>query len=128
MVKPRLSLAIKFKPMNINNVPEHAKFDKSIFELIREINDFSYVTIEGDKYFGVWGISKPAQSIAHRTNPPITTRLCSYCSKQAEHYHHPDYSEPEAVIPVCEACHAEIHDCKLNRRGEWIDKNYYWNN
>ena len=39
------------------------------------------------------------------------TFICSFCSKQAENYHHPSY-KPEHhldVIPVCIKCHNLIH-------------------
>lgn len=41
--------------------------------------------------------------------PRIYTLKCVYCSKQAQHYHHPDYSKPLWVFPVCIICHKKIH-------------------
>ena len=39
----------------------------------------------------------------------IFTKECYCCNKQAEEYHHPDYSKPKDVIPVCIPCHRYIH-------------------
>ena len=42
--------------------------------------------------------------------PPVNSLTCSRCGiKQAEHYHHPDYTKPLEIIPVCIDCHTEIH-------------------
>lgn len=41
--------------------------------------------------------------------PRITTRLCASCRKSAEQYHHPDYSRPLHVIPLCRQCHVDLH-------------------
>lgn len=40
--------------------------------------------------------------------PNISTQVCK-CGKQATDYHHPDYSKPLEVIPVCRDCHLAIH-------------------
>jgi len=52
-----------------------------------------------------------ATAYAIRTNrlPHQKTLNCFYCPKQAEHYHHPDYSKPLFVIPVCQQCHQKLH-------------------
>jgi len=34
---------------------------------------------------------------------------CTYCEKPAEQYHHPDYSKPLNVEPVCRSCHRILH-------------------
>ncbi|MCK5611574.1 hypothetical protein KAR91_57415 [Candidatus Pacearchaeota archaeon] len=44
---------------------------------------------------------------------PRPNSLKCKCSKQARQYHHPDYSKPLEVIPMCIKCHREIH---LNSR------------
>lgn len=41
--------------------------------------------------------------------PPIKTQRCKVCERQAEHYHHEDYSKPYAVIPLCLTCHQKHH-------------------
>jgi len=55
--------------------------------------------------------------------PPVHTKKCFMCNKQAGHYHHKDYSMPYDVIPLCVQCHYNIHHvnpdrssrrCKLN--------------
>lgn len=35
---------------------------------------------------------------------------CRRCDNQAEHYHHPDYSVPWLVIPLCRTHHDEEHN------------------
>ncbi len=35
---------------------------------------------------------------------------CSKCGKQAINYHHPDYSKPYLVIPLCKSCHNLVHE------------------
>ena len=39
----------------------------------------------------------------------VSTQECAHCRKRAEHYHHPDYSEPLDVVPLCEKCHKKEH-------------------
>ena len=41
--------------------------------------------------------------------PRVTTQFCFMCGKPAEQYHHPDYSKPLEVIPVCRSCHMRWH-------------------
>lgn len=41
--------------------------------------------------------------------PKIKTQKCTICHKQAQEYHHPDYSKPLEVIPLCMSCHKFIH-------------------
>lgn len=41
--------------------------------------------------------------------PKANILKCTYCSHQAEQYHHPDYSKPLYVEPVCISCHRFIH-------------------
>lgn len=41
---------------------------------------------------------------------------CNYCHNVATQYHHPDYSQPLAVTPVCVKCHTLIHN-GANRAG-----------
>jgi hypothetical protein len=56
---------------------------------------------------------KANRSISHavRDNklPHPNTLQCHYCPKQAEEYHHPDYSKPLYVLPTCKKCHRIIH-------------------
>ena len=40
---------------------------------------------------------------------PATQLVCIYCEEAASQYHHPDYSKPLDVIPVCVMCHSRIH-------------------
>jgi flagellar motility protein MotE (MotC chaperone) len=40
---------------------------------------------------------------------PVTQRYCETCGKIAEQYHHPDYSKPLEVVPLCAACHVKLH-------------------
>jgi len=41
--------------------------------------------------------------------PGANTKVCQYCGKQAEQYHHPDYSKSLDVVPLCAKCHRLIH-------------------
>jgi len=41
--------------------------------------------------------------------PSVKTLRCSMCSKSAQHYHHPNYSYPDKVIPLCRKCHGLVH-------------------
>ena len=34
---------------------------------------------------------------------------CLFCGKKAKVYHHPDYSKPLKVIPLCSICHGLVH-------------------
>jgi hypothetical protein len=38
-----------------------------------------------------------------------TDYKCSHCEKQAIEYHHPDYSKPLFVVPLCKNCHEHLH-------------------
>jgi hypothetical protein len=40
---------------------------------------------------------------------PVSECQCQKCGKVAEEYHHPDYSKPLEVIPLCKACHVKLH-------------------
>ena len=35
---------------------------------------------------------------------------CKICGNQARDYHHPDYSKPLEVIPLCRKCHKIVHN------------------
>lgn len=41
--------------------------------------------------------------------PRVSTCSCFVCGKQAEQYHHVDYSKRLEIIPVCRKCHREWH-------------------
>lgn len=41
--------------------------------------------------------------------PPVKERACDCCGEAARHYHHPDYSKPLEVVPLCESCHRRAH-------------------
>jgi hypothetical protein len=50
-------------------------------------------------------------AIAAGKLPQINTLTCHRChANQAEHYHHPDYSKPMEVVPLCRQCHIDIHN------------------
>lgn len=34
---------------------------------------------------------------------------CKYCPKKAQQYHHPDYSKPFEIEPICKKCHFILH-------------------
>jgi hypothetical protein len=46
-------------------------------------------------------------AIAAGMRPP-TQFKCTYCPSQAQQYHHPDYSKPFDVEPVCVSCHNKL--------------------
>jgi hypothetical protein len=48
--------------------------------------------------------------------PRISSLKCFLCSNKAIHYHHPDYSIPLYVIPVCRACHVNIHKTRAREQ------------
>ncbi len=57
--------------------------------------------------------------------PHISTQSCVHCGQEATEYHHPDYSRPLDVVPLCRSCHKRIHVSVLQdgasiggRRGE----------
>jgi hypothetical protein len=40
--------------------------------------------------------------------------VCKFCHiRIAQEYHHPDYSKPFKVIPLCKICHTYIHSIKF---------------
>lgn len=41
--------------------------------------------------------------------PPVSQCECFMCGKQAQDYHHVDYSKPLDVFPVCTSCHKRWH-------------------
>lgn len=41
--------------------------------------------------------------------PHISTQQCAGCGQQAVEYHHPDYSRPFDVVPLCHSCHKRVH-------------------
>ena len=47
--------------------------------------------------------------IHNGTLPHPTTVKCVDCDDFAYDYHHPDYSRPFDVIPLCRACHVARH-------------------
>ena len=67
---------------------------------------------------------KPEQVKAHNSVkhavakgdlPRVKTCTCADCGVQAEEYHHPDYSKPLWVVPLCKACHVRRH-----KKGETV--------
>jgi len=48
-------------------------------------------------------------AVATSRIPPANTLKCEHCGKQAQHYHHPDYSKPLEVISLCCLCHTKAH-------------------
>lgn len=42
--------------------------------------------------------------------PPPSFLECKYCGNTAAQYHHPDYSKPKEVEPVCRKCHQKINE------------------
>jgi Bacillus phage endonuclease len=40
--------------------------------------------------------------------PHVSTCICS-CGNQATDYHHPDYSKPLEIVPLCRSCHLQVH-------------------
>ena len=50
------------------------------------------------------------KSVSAGRIPKVSTLICSRChEKPAAHYHHPDYSKPLEVVPLCIQCHVDIH-------------------
>lgn len=41
--------------------------------------------------------------------PHIDTQSCAHCGQAAAEYHHPDYSRPLDVVPLCHSCHKRVH-------------------
>lgn len=41
--------------------------------------------------------------------PRAIELTCETCGKQAQEYHHPDYSKPLDVVPLCRSCHRMLH-------------------
>ena len=39
----------------------------------------------------------------------VSKYLCRTCDNQAQEYHHPDYSKPLEIVPLCRKCHVFIH-------------------
>jgi len=50
-----------------------------------------------------------ANAVSRGRIAPIHTRRCVDCDEQAQHYHHPDYTKPLEVIPLCAKCHKLRH-------------------
>lgn len=48
-------------------------------------------------------------AIADGTMPSASKLNCDICGRQAQDYHHPDYSKPLDVIPLCRSCHRRLH-------------------
>jgi hypothetical protein len=40
---------------------------------------------------------------------PIHSCTCAACGSSAQEYHHPDYSKPLEVVPLCKDCHTLQH-------------------
>lgn len=40
---------------------------------------------------------------------PARAHTCAACGRVARYYHHPDYDEPELVLPLCGQCHRRVH-------------------
>jgi hypothetical protein len=48
-----------------------------------------------------------AQRMA-QTRIPLVSK-CELCGLQAEHRHHPDYTQPLVIMHVCQGCHRKLH-------------------
>ncbi len=52
------------------------------------------------------------KAVARKELKPIKEVFCSECGSKAIEYHHPDYTKPLLVIPLCKICHEEVHHVK----------------
>lgn len=43
--------------------------------------------------------------------PHVSTQFCK-CGKPSTDYHHPDYSKPLEIVPLCRKHHLELHKVK----------------
>ena len=41
---------------------------------------------------------------------PAIELSCVFCGGKAEEYHHPDYTKPLKVEPMCHRCHMKLHN------------------
>jgi len=52
---------------------------------------------------------KVSYAVRMKHIPPAKNLICKHCGKQAQQYHHPDYSKPLDIIPLCKLCHEAVH-------------------
>ena len=82
-----------------NNQDKHAKSNRD--KISRWVNS------NPDKY-------KAYQKVRYRIRKGELLKpslcICLDCGKQAEDYHHADYSKPLDVIPLCKPCHRLRHE------------------
>lgn len=93
----------------------------------RKASDKTWVQNNREKVYETvlrWVKSNPEKRRAHEfvknairngKLPPVKTLACSFCPKQASHYHHYKGYDKEHwldVVPVCSECHNKIHHPK----------------
>jgi Ribbon-helix-helix domain len=54
-------------------------------------------------------VAAVGQAVKSGKLPPVRTRKCDDCGRQAEQYHHEDYGKPLDVTPLCKDCHVMRH-------------------
>lgn len=48
-------------------------------------------------------------AVKNGTLPKAAELICVDCGSPAQEYHHPDYSQPMLIIPLCRPCHVKVH-------------------
>ncbi|MCP4540642.1 MAG: hypothetical protein GY832_26185 [Chloroflexi bacterium] len=62
-------------------------------------------------------ITAVARAVVRGKIPKATELNCLHCDEAAQEYHHPDYSKPLGVIPLCRQCHRDLHLQMKNKSG-----------
>lgn len=94
-----------------NRKPESIEYRSRYYKADKVVNKQRQYRSENQEKIHAWKSVRRAIKAGELLHPCELDCACKgeMCAGQAMDYHHPDYSKPLEVIPVCRSCHKLIH-------------------